>query len=145
VIIISGGWLPVANSLSQCMKVSIGSMKFEPYERIWKTWALVKCMFFVWLVAHNNCWCVDHLAQGSMVHPDKCPLCDREEKNNDHLLLPLCHLFLISFQQRQGCIIFRHQCSQAHSIQQMAYLKYFSTSEKKIIKHISPDMENIYF
>jgi hypothetical protein len=77
VILISGGWLPVANSLSsQRMKVSIGSMRFEPYERIWKTWAPAKCRYFVWLVAHNKCWTADRLAPRGMVHPEKCPLCD---------------------------------------------------------------------
>jgi hypothetical protein len=40
----------------------IGSMKFEPYERIWKTWAPAKFRFFVWLVAHNKCWIADRLA-----------------------------------------------------------------------------------
>jgi hypothetical protein len=32
----------------------VGSTSFEPCERIWKTWALPKCCFFVWLVAHNR-------------------------------------------------------------------------------------------
>ncbi|TVU04225.1 hypothetical protein EJB05_50204, partial [Eragrostis curvula] len=37
----------------------LGSITFEPYSRIWKTWAPPKCRFFMWLVAHNRCWTAD--------------------------------------------------------------------------------------
>jgi len=40
-----------------------GVIRFEPYERIWKTWAPGKCRFFLWLVAHNRCWTADRLAR----------------------------------------------------------------------------------
>jgi hypothetical protein len=64
-----------------------GSVGFEPYERIWKTWAPVKCRFFTWLVAHNRCWTADRLARRGMDHPEHCPLCDHEEEVIDHLML----------------------------------------------------------
>lgn len=41
----------------------LGSIIFEPYVRIWKTWAPPKCWFFMWLVAHNRCWIADRLAR----------------------------------------------------------------------------------
>jgi hypothetical protein len=58
-----------------------GSVKFEPFERIWRTWPLAKCQFFVWLVALNKCWTADHLAKKGMDHQEKCPLCNQEEEN----------------------------------------------------------------
>jgi hypothetical protein len=54
----------------------IGSVPFEPYERIWKTWAPPKCPFFLWLVAHKRCWTADRLAKRGLDHPDSCPLCE---------------------------------------------------------------------
>jgi len=32
----------------------LGSILFGPCERIWKSWALPKCRFFVWLVTHKS-------------------------------------------------------------------------------------------
>jgi hypothetical protein len=63
-----------------------GAISFGPYERIWKAWAPPKCRFFMWLVAHNRCWTADRLARRGLQHPDKCPLCDQEEENIQHLL-----------------------------------------------------------
>ena len=45
----------------------VGSTSFEPWERVWKSWAPPKCRFFVWLVAHNRCWAVDRLR--GLSHP----------------------------------------------------------------------------
>jgi hypothetical protein len=39
----------------------LGSVQFEPYERIWKTWAPPKCRFFLWLAALKKCWTTDRL------------------------------------------------------------------------------------
>jgi hypothetical protein len=41
--------------------LSLGSMEFEHYDRIWKTWALPKCHFFLWLATHKKCWMADRL------------------------------------------------------------------------------------
>jgi hypothetical protein len=65
----------------------LGSIDFEPFQRIWKTWAPPKCRFFLLLAAHNKCWTADRLARHGMTHPDKCPLCDQEEETIDHLLI----------------------------------------------------------
>jgi hypothetical protein len=64
-----------------------GSVEFEHYGKVWKTWALAKCRYFVWLVANNKCWTADRLAKRGTDHPEKCPLCDQEEESIDHLLL----------------------------------------------------------
>uniref|UniRef100_A0A0A9HC95 Reverse transcriptase zinc-binding domain-containing protein n=1 Tax=Arundo donax TaxID=35708 RepID=A0A0A9HC95_ARUDO len=65
----------------------LGSTSFEPWERIWRTWAPAKCRFFLWLVAHNRCWMADRLARRGLPHPDKCPLCDQEGETINHLLV----------------------------------------------------------
>jgi hypothetical protein len=64
-----------------------GAVLFEPFERIWKSWAPPKCRFFMWLVAHQRCWTADRLAKRGLPHPDCCPLCDQEEENIQHLLV----------------------------------------------------------
>jgi len=65
----------------------VGTTSFEPYERIWKTWAPPKCRFFVWLVAQNRCWTADCLARRGLPHPERCPLCDQAAETIDHLLV----------------------------------------------------------
>jgi hypothetical protein len=70
-----------------CESFFLGSISFEPFQRIWKTWALPKCHSFLWLAAHKKCWTTDHLARHGMNHPDRCPLCDQEEETIDHLLI----------------------------------------------------------
>ena len=67
----------------------VGSISFEPWERIWKSWAPPKCQFLVWLVAHNRCWTADRLACRGLTHPERCPLCDQAVETIDHLLV-LC-------------------------------------------------------
>jgi len=64
-----------------------GAIAFEPFERIWKTWAPPKCRFFMWLVAHNRCWTADRLAKRGLPHPDVCILCDQHEEDLHHLLV----------------------------------------------------------
>jgi len=34
----------------------IGATQFDSWKRIWKSWALGQCKFFMWTVAHNRCW-----------------------------------------------------------------------------------------
>jgi len=41
----------------------------------------------MWLVAHNQCWTADRLARRGLPHPARCPLCDQEEENIQHLLI----------------------------------------------------------
>jgi len=65
----------------------IGATQFDPWERIWKSWAPGKCKFFLWTAAHNRCWTADRLAKRGLNHPPKCPLCDQIEETIDHLLV----------------------------------------------------------
>lgn len=81
-----------------------GSTQFGPWERIWKSWALGKCRFFLWLVIHNRCWTADRLAKRNLPNPAICPLCDQEQENINHLLSScVCaRQFWFIFLQRVG-------------------------------------------
>jgi len=63
-----------------------GSITFEPWKRLWKSWAPSKCKTFVWLAIRNRCWIADRLEKRGPPHPDRCPLCDQEEENIQHIL-----------------------------------------------------------
>jgi hypothetical protein len=63
-----------------------GAVTFEPWRRLWKTWAPAKCKMFLWLAIRNRCWTADRLAKRGLPHPDKCPLCDQEDETIQHLL-----------------------------------------------------------
>ena len=63
-----------------------GLVTFEPWPRLWKSWAPAKCKFFLWLAIRNRCWTSDRLAKRGLPHPDKCPLCDQEDETIQHLL-----------------------------------------------------------
>jgi hypothetical protein len=68
-------------------RLFLGSVEFEPYERIWKTWAPPKCWFFLWLAGHKKCWTTDRLEKWGLDHPKRCPFCDQERETIDHLLV----------------------------------------------------------
>ncbi|CAO2186422.1 unnamed protein product [Urochloa humidicola] len=63
-----------------------GSVTFEPWKRVWKSWAPNKCKVFLWLAIRNRCWTADRLAKRGLPHPEKCPLCDQEEETIQHLI-----------------------------------------------------------
>jgi hypothetical protein len=63
-----------------------GSTVFEPWERLWKTWAPPKCKFFLWLAIRNRCCIADRLQKRGMPHPDVCPMCDQAQETIQHLL-----------------------------------------------------------
>jgi hypothetical protein len=65
----------------------LGSVQFEPAERVWKSWAPGKCKFFIWLVEHNRCWTADRLIKRGLDRPEQCPLCDQEAETMNHLLV----------------------------------------------------------
>lgn len=45
-----------------------GKVLFEPWRRMWKTWAPAKCKIFLWLGIRNQCWTIDGLAKRGLPH-----------------------------------------------------------------------------
>lgn len=64
-----------------------GSVKFKPANRIWRSCALPRCKFFIWLAALNRCWISDRLDRRGLDHPECCPLCAQEQETIEHLLV----------------------------------------------------------
>jgi hypothetical protein len=74
-------------SSKSCYKAFfMGSITFEPWKRLWKTWAPPKCKFFLWLAIRNKCWTADRLQKRGLDYPEVCPLCDQDSENIQHLL-----------------------------------------------------------
>lgn len=63
-----------------------GSVVFEPWRRLWKTWAPGKCKIFIWLAIRNRCWTADRLSRRGLPHPEQCVLCDQADENIQHIL-----------------------------------------------------------
>ena len=71
-----------------CWCMEWGNIKFNlSFNRTWQSWAPSKCKFFMWTVAHKNCWTADRLARKGLHHPAACALCDKTDETNDHLLV----------------------------------------------------------
>ncbi|WVZ51606.1 hypothetical protein U9M48_002735, partial [Paspalum notatum var. saurae] len=64
-----------------------GTVKFGPWKRIWRTWALMRCKFFIWLGRNNRCWTADRLTKRGLPHMETYPLCDQAEETIDHILI----------------------------------------------------------
>jgi hypothetical protein len=47
----------------------MGAISFEPWKRLWKSWAPRKCKFFRWLAIRNKCWTADRLQRKGLPHP----------------------------------------------------------------------------
>jgi len=63
-----------------------GSTTFEPWRRLWKSWAPAKCKVFLWLAIRNKCWTADRLARRGLPHPAQCVFCDQTDEDVQHIL-----------------------------------------------------------
>jgi hypothetical protein len=64
-------------SSKSCYKVLFsGSIPFELWKRLWKSWAPPKCKTFLWLPMRNKYWTADTLVKSGLPHLEACPLCD---------------------------------------------------------------------
>ena len=75
------------SSKSAYLAFFVGTSRFSPWRRIWKSWAPLRCKFFIWLVLHNRCWTADRLAKRGLPHSEVCPFCDQAEETINHLLV----------------------------------------------------------
>jgi hypothetical protein len=65
----------------------LGSVKFAPWKRIWKTRTPLRWKFFIWLAIKNRCWTTDHLAKHGLPHHCLCLICDQDVENIQHILV----------------------------------------------------------
>lgn len=49
---------------------NLGAVEFEPWKKIWRSWAPPHCRFFVWL-ASQKCWTSDCLTNEGHDHPEQ--------------------------------------------------------------------------
>lgn len=59
----------------------LGYVSFEPWKRLWKSWAPSKCKTFVWLAIRNCCWTADRLQKKGSPSSRMIPLCDQAEEH----------------------------------------------------------------
>ncbi|WVZ52503.1 LOW QUALITY PROTEIN: hypothetical protein U9M48_003556 [Paspalum notatum var. saurae] len=64
----------------------IGTIRFPPWKRIWKSWAPANCKLFIWLAINNRCWTSDRLAKRGLPHQSACPFCDQAPETINHVL-----------------------------------------------------------
>jgi hypothetical protein len=66
-------WTPSASgcfsSKSAYERFFIGSVGFEPANRVCKSWAPPRYKYFIWLASLNRCWTTDQLARRGLDHP----------------------------------------------------------------------------
>ena len=76
-------WWKLSQSGSYSSKTAyaacfVGSIRFPPWRRIWKSWAPLRCKFFLWLAIKQRIWTADRLTKWGLPHQAACPLCDQE-------------------------------------------------------------------
>jgi hypothetical protein len=64
----------------------MGAIIFEPWKRLWKSWAPLKCKYFLWLAIQNKCWTSDRLEKRGLDHPMSCLFCDQSQETIQHIL-----------------------------------------------------------
>jgi hypothetical protein len=63
-----------------------GSLLSRSWDINWRTWALPRVKFVVWLACQDRCWMGERLVRRGLQHPPRCPLCDQAEETMRHLL-----------------------------------------------------------
>ncbi|KAG2565174.1 hypothetical protein PVAP13_7NG025168 [Panicum virgatum] len=83
------GWVrDIRGALTvQVLMEYLQSVRFPTWRRIWKSWAPLRCKFFLWLAIKQRIWTADRLAKRGLPHHAACPLCDQEQETAQHLLL----------------------------------------------------------
>ena len=116
-----------------------GSVGFEPWKRLWKSWAPSKCKTFIWVAIRNRCWTADCLQKRGLPHPDCCPLCDHEEETIQHLLTTcvFARQFWFNFLQPLNLsrLAPRHTAN--------SFVDWWRKSWKKLQKHLRKEFNSL--
>lgn len=95
-------WLPSSTGIFSTKSAYLcffnGSVRFEPYKRLWKSWAPLKAKIFAWMALLNRCWTAERLTKRGLPNNGTCPLCDQHPEEINHLLLTCPHTREIWFQ-----------------------------------------------
>jgi hypothetical protein len=67
--------------------MSCGEVAIEGALQVWKSQALAKCRFFLWLVLQDRCWTADRLEHRGLPRPPACLFYDQTQESIAHLLL----------------------------------------------------------
>jgi hypothetical protein len=73
------------SSKSCCKIFLMGSIKFEPWKRLWKS-PPPQCKLFHWLAITNKCWTADSLHKNGLPYPEACPPCDEDKETIQYFL-----------------------------------------------------------
>jgi len=109
----------------------VGSITFEPWKRLWKSWAPGKCKTFVWLAIRNRCWTVDRLLKRGLRHPERCVLCDQEEETIQHILMSCV------FARQFWCAILQQlDLARLTPTRRSSFAVWWKKAERKLQKHL---------
>jgi hypothetical protein len=65
----------------------LGSSRPLGAKQIWKTSALPRVKFFLWLVMHDRCWTADRRYRHGLQDSNTCIFCDQDVETIDQILL----------------------------------------------------------
>jgi len=117
----------------------IGSVTFEPWKRLWKSWAPSKCKTFVWLAIRNRCWTADRLQKRGLPHPEHCPLCDQADETVQHILCSCVFARQFWFAVLQPLEL--AHLTPSHRISSLA--DWWRRSWKKVPKHLKKGFNSL--
>ena len=128
-------WKPEASRLfstqSAYRSYFVGSITFEPWKRLWKSWAPGKCKTFVWLAIRNRCWTADRLQKRGLQHLERCVLCDQEEETIQHILTSCV------FARQFWCAILQQLAlTNLTPTRSSSFADWWKKAEKKLQKHL---------
>ena len=67
-----------------------GSIQFEPWCRLWKSWAPAKCKMFLWFAIKNKCGIVDQLTKRGLPHQINAYSVTKKKKLSSIFLQHVC-------------------------------------------------------
>ena len=106
--------------------IFVGSITFEPWKKLWKTWAPGKCKTFLWLALRNR-----------LPHPERCPLCDQEDETVQHILTTCV------FARQFWCAILQPLTLESLTpARRVSFAGWWKKAERRIPKQLKKDFNS---